>query len=264
MAKNDLLVIEREFWANITDLIKSKRKNIKIFRNKFKIAEDDRYERIIFTIQNKISEPEGLILPIILQDEDGSFQDDSGIRLSIIEGDRIRITESEFLLWKKDEKIEIPILDVPTLYIKSKSNGIPIQGILIDMHSNEIYQNSIEIAIKSARNIYLQKIIVGIIKELLEELLPGDEVSLKQARKIVQQELQSKYNKRISLENINYIENFFRLIGNNIEGFQFIRLKETIRCNSNNKDIDLNKELTKIDELFNDWEQNPNRNNKMN
>ncbi|MHA1721433.1 MAG: hypothetical protein ACTSXK_18115 [Promethearchaeota archaeon] len=75
---------------------------------------------------------------------------------------------------------------------------------------------------------------------------------------------QSKYNKGISPENINYIENFFRLIGNKIEGFQFIRLKETIRCNSNSKDIDLNKELTKIDKLFTDWEQNPNRNNKVN
>ncbi|MHA1522704.1 MAG: hypothetical protein ACTSRK_21270 [Promethearchaeota archaeon] len=114
---------------------------------------------------------------------------------------------------------------------------------------------------------------IAIIKDLLSELNVGDEVKLEEAVKIVNEEAHIQYKawirgkdkayysrhpqRNIKIQD-SFIENFFRLIGQKIPGFEYVRLKKVIRIKS-----DVSSSIGEIDQLFSDWEANPQKFKKI-
>jgi hypothetical protein len=97
---------------------------------------------------------------------------------------------------------------------------------------------------------FTKSITMTLIKDLMKDLVPGDEVELGQAVEVVKEERKTRYPTVIFHDTDDYIEKFFKLIGTKIQGFQFVRLKKTIRCVA-----DISAHLSQIDELFEEWDQ---------
>jgi hypothetical protein len=92
-------------------------------------------------------------------------------------------------------------------------------------------------------------ITITLIEALLKDLIPGDEVELDQAVQVVLEERKIRYPEIQFNESNQYIEEFFKLIGINISGFQYVHLKKHIGCIS-----DISAQIDKIDALLKDWD----------
>ncbi|UYP46485.1 hypothetical protein NEF87_002770 [Candidatus Lokiarchaeum ossiferum] len=89
--------------------------------------------------------------------------------------------------------------------------------------------------------------LIKLISELFGELMPGDEIPLVQAEKIIRQEF--SFNTLTSKD----ILGFLKEIGTKLNGFQYIRLKESIRYSK--EILPLSANLAQLDNLFIEWDQ---------
>jgi hypothetical protein len=101
---------------------------------------------------------------------------------------------------------------------------------------------------------YLEKFVpkytVNIIKNLLQELQPGDEITLEQATIVIQQECLPHRPED------TFIWSFLQSIGTEVPGFQFVRLKQSIRHNRDAPST-LPDMILEIDHLFDQWDHQP-------
>ena len=94
---------------------------------------------------------------------------------------------------------------------------------------------------------FVPKNTVNIIKNLLQELQPGDEITLEQAVQVILKEFAPHKPQE------EFISDFLQSIGTEVPGFQFVRLKQSIRYNRDAPST-LPNMIMEIDQLFDQWE----------
>ena len=264
MTQNCLMQAEKEFWTHFQENFKGPivrgRKRISISISHSKLRTGDFKRKIANLISKHISQEEGIILPIVIEDNEGEWILPTNQRLKIIPGDRIRISESVLTLWKSDNhQVEHSLLKKPD-FIRSclepslqEKKGFNCDNYIY-MSQGGIYRDTLKQIFhkKSVNHKYVYT--VDLIKELLSELIPGDEVELEKAVEIIKRELTQTIATYGGIMDVKdrFIENFLKLIGTKMVGFTFVRLKNSIRCVKN-----IASELGTIDQLFQDWEENP-------
>ncbi len=194
-----------------------------------------------------------------------------------------RMTEKEFWFKSEGQEYSFPtdeilyfFTDNTQHYEKPKNSTFYFEiseGKKIDLEKLKNYHAEINKAYLKFHEFKKKQRYISIIKELLSELNVGDEVKLEEAVKIVNEEAQIQYKawirgkdkayySRHPQRNIkirdSFIENFFRLIGENIPSFEYVRLKKVIRIKS-----DVSSSIGDIDQLFSDWEANPQKFKKI-
>ena len=278
---------------------------------------EERQMKFLQLIQRHISDPEGIILPIItIGQSEGIDVGRIDYKIILLSGDRIRITSKLIRVWQNGpQHVDIPLLDAVNGiklsgehtfstnvdYDEQKeedpspsNNGATrrkkvhyYEGATINYNATrggarkrtrlskgeiERYRTQEASVIgntiirvsrgrknnitKALNTVITQKvkqftkfITIALIKDLLKDLIPGDEVELDQAVQVVLEERKIRYPEIQFSESNQYIEEFFKLIGINISGFQYVHLKKGIRCVS-----DISAQIDKIDALFQDWD----------
>jgi len=258
LGKDCLMDAEKEFFTDYWNQYSRNKENWYSSPLKNTLEKNSR-EKMIKLILHEVSKEEGVIFPIIKEDENGNYPYPVSEMFSIKLGDRIRISDKKITLWTiKGEKIDTSLLDVDKSILMSNKGRRKVFRIAGNrVFGAEAYTKTLNEVIQKKRTRLIHSLTVGLIKDLLSDLIPGDEVKLEEAVDIVNQERSSKYPRIAFNVSNEFIENFFRLIGSNLTGFQFVRLKKTIRCVS-----DISKELDKIDSLFEDWNHNQDLNKK--
>ncbi|WP_371804474.1 hypothetical protein [Candidatus Lokiarchaeum ossiferum] len=253
MDKNCLLDLERNYWMELYNESQANPKNWK--RSVIKLDLDKRRaEMMEICIKQSIFQPGGLIIPRLKEDPEGDLTNPRGTKMALHLGEQIQISDDKVIIRYPDKKtIELPFLK-PELEIQ--------QGSMTRQYDQRIAQHISKTGVHPAIfsiitqlvhetiEKYLRKLVIALIKELLFELIPGDEVELEKAIEIVTQEAALKYPGHAIPMFPTFLENFLKFVGENVSGFKFIRLKQSIRCTS-----DVSKELDSIDVLFEEWNQ---------
>ncbi|UYP46480.1 hypothetical protein NEF87_002765 [Candidatus Lokiarchaeum ossiferum] len=184
---------------------------------------------------------------------------------------KYRITDKEFWFKTNEKEYRFPVKDVRIEIQRPKYSGpfyfVQYNDKSIDLEDLRTYCSEINKSLLKYHVFMKKKKYIRIIKELVSELKEGDEVKLEEALSVVKEEYKilhakeirgvskkvwSKHPQRTILIPDSFLENFFRLIGEHISGFEFVRLKKTIRMKS-----DISTSLDQIDVLFADWDSNP-------
>ena len=172
------------------------------------------------------------------------------------------LLEEEFpIIFVKDSRIH-PQLGQSNNYSKrgttgtlSTNFGIHLD-IMCSMHYKGVFNQEVYDRLNSERLERIEKdnrqrdqkiSLNDLIKELLRELRPHDEVQLVTAITVIREEklVPDLTNEDISL--------YLKEIVNNLPDFEYVRLKKSFR----RKDTNLDNMLANLDKLFEEWEKNP-------